>query len=162
MPPEDISPALAPLAFLVGTWRGRGRGTYPTVAGFDYNELLVISASPKPYLTWSQRTWSPGGVPLHAEAGFLRAVGQGSVELVLAHPNGIVEIEQGAVSGTEIELRSTTVVPSPTAKDVAEIGRHLSVAGDTLTYVLDMAAVGVPFGRHLEATLRREETDDDR
>jgi hypothetical protein len=38
---------------------------------------------------------------------------------------------------------------------VSQIERIVEVEGDRLTYQLDMAAVGLPTGRHLGAALRR-------
>jgi len=35
--PEGLHPDLNPLAWLIGTWRGKGRGEYPGIEPFEYN-----------------------------------------------------------------------------------------------------------------------------
>lgn len=148
--------ALAPLAFLIGTWEGDGAGEYPTIAPFAYRERVAFTHVGKPFIAYTQRTWSPDdGRPLHAESGYLRHVGDGVVELVLAHPTGIVEVSTGRVAGTTLRLATATVARSPTAKRVDALERDVSVDGDELRYALRMAAVGQPLVHHLAATLRR-------
>jgi hypothetical protein len=81
------------------------------------------------------------------------------VELVLAHPTGVTEIEEGAfsVDGStlEIEVCSTTIALTTSAKSVTGLARSIRVAGDELTYTVRMAAVGQPLRHHLSATLHR-------
>ncbi|RPI24197.1 MAG: FABP family protein, partial [Actinobacteria bacterium] len=100
-----VHPDVAALAFLVGTWEGDGRGIYPTIEDFAYHEVVEIEAPPKPFLAYRQRTRRAGtGEPLHMEAGYFRSVGEGSVELVIAQPTGIVECHSGTVDGGYIHL----------------------------------------------------------
>lgn len=157
--PPPLHDDCAPLAFLLGTWRGAGTGEYPTIDDFAYTEEALFGHVGKPFLTYVQRTRDVDGAPLHAESGYLRAVGAGRVELIVAQPSGIVEIHQGTVrttaGGGRIELRSVHVAGSPTAKEVSAVHRDLEVAGDVLGYTLDMAAVGRPLGHHLTAELYR-------
>jgi len=145
------------LAFLIGTWRGEGKGQYPTIDPFAYIEEVTFADFPrKPYLMYSQRTWHPEkNVPMHTESGYFRSVEGGVVEIVLALPTGQVEIEEGTVNGTTIDVHSTVVAKTTSAKDVTALNRHIKVDGDLLRYTVDMAAVGLPLTPHLEATLRR-------
>jgi hypothetical protein len=157
----DLHPDLQALAPLLGTWRGRGSGTYPTIEPFDYLEEVVFSHVGKPFLVYGQKTRSAAdGKPLHAETGYLRVPRPGHVELVLAHPSGITEIEVGTytANGTTIELEMTAanIGLTPTAKEVTALGRSFRVDGDELSYSLQMGAVGQPLQHHLAAELRRE------
>ncbi|HEX8805183.1 MAG TPA: FABP family protein, partial [Acidimicrobiales bacterium] len=153
---------VAPLACLLGTWRGEGAGSYPTIEPFRYAEEVVFTHVGKPFLAYRQATRNLGtGLPAHAEAGYWRPASGAvaGVELVLAHPTGVVEIELGTVEptadGVRLHLTSAAVERTPTAKDVASLERTIEVAGDELTYDLAMGAVGQPHQHHLRAVLRR-------
>ena len=156
----DLHPDLQALAPLLGTWQGRGSGNYPTIEPFDYLEEVAFSHVGKPFLAYVQKTKAVAdGKPLHAETGFLRVPQPGRVELVLAHPSGITEIEVGtySVSGDliEVELSTTAIGLTPTAKEVTALGRSLRIDGDELSYTVRMGAVGQPLQDHLAAVLRR-------
>jgi hypothetical protein len=159
--PPDLHPYLQALAPLLGTWQGRGSGTYPTIEPFDYLEEIAFSHVGKPFLVYGQKTKSAAdGQPLHAETGYLRVPRPGHVELVLAHPSGITEIEVGTYTadGTTIELDMTAanIGLTPTAKEVTALGRSFRVDGDELSYSLQMGAVGQPVQHHLGAILHRK------
>jgi hypothetical protein len=167
MPP--LHPQIEPVAALLGTWTGRGRGEYPTIQAFEYAESITFTHVGKPFLAYSQRTRSlgrPGSPPqpMHAESGYWRFPSPGRVEVVLSHPTGVVEIEEGTVSirldgSLVIDLSTTTVALTSTAKEVTSLQRRFHVHGDTLDYEVAMAAVGTPLLPHLYATLYRELPD---
>ena len=152
----QLHPDVAHLEFLLGTWTGEGRGDYPTIDDFSYVEESTFGHVGKPFLAYSQKTRGADGLPLHAEVGYLRPVGAMGLELVLAHPSGITEIQAGSVDGQTIRLRTTTVGLAPTAKDVRALTRSIDVSGDTMRYVIEMAAVGQHLQFHLEANLQRQ------
>jgi hypothetical protein len=160
MAPE-LHPNLVALAPLLGTWAGRGAGKYPTIEPFDYLEEVAFSHVGKPFLIYTQKTKAvTDGKPLHAETGYLRVPQPGDVELVLAHPSGITEIEVGTYSVTggliDIELATSAIGLAPTAKEVSALGRTFHVDGDQLSYAVQMGAVGQPLQDHLAAVLHRK------
>lgn len=173
----ELHPAVAHLAPLLGTWRGAGRGHYPTIEAFEYTEEVTIGHVGKPFLAYNQRTKGADGAPLHAECGYWRPAGERGLELLIVHPSGIGELLVGEVTGTHYGLlvvlqagagagdeddgsgnRAGTggrIVLAPTAKRVDATERRISVDGDTMRYEVHMAAVGEPMTPHLEATLQR-------
>jgi hypothetical protein len=145
-----------PWAALAGTWRGTGRGEYPTISGFAYTEELTITPVPgRPVAHWRSATRDAAtGDPRHAESGFLRATAEGT-ELVVAHSFGIVEVTRGTFDGAVLGVRSTGMLSTASAKQVDEVERRYRLDGETLHYEIGMAAVGVPMTHHLAGTLRR-------
>jgi hypothetical protein len=155
-----LQPDCARLVPLLGTWQGRGDGDYPTIEAFSYTEELVFSHVGKPFVAMTQRTRdAEDGLPLHSEAGYFRPQPGGTVELVLAQPSGVLEIDSGPIvstqDGLELDLTSLEVPLSPSAKKVTDVRRRLVVSGDELVSEVWMAAVGLSLEPHLRAVLHR-------
>ena len=152
----DVHPALAPVTFLLGTWRGEGEGQYPSIKPFRYREEIRFTHNGKPFLIYAQRTEAiDTGQPMHAEAGYLRLVGEGRLEFVIAQPIGYAEISLGRVDGRRIDVECASVGRTPTAKPVTAISRSFWMDGEILHYEVKMGLEGAPASRHLTATFRR-------
>lgn len=162
----ELHPDLVRVGALLGTWTGRGHGEYPTIESFDYVETVTFGHVGKPFLAYGQRTrrlfdGDEPGPPLHAETGYWRFPTEDRVEVVLSHPFGIVEVDVGSIvvdgATVRIELTSSELAATPTAKSVTQVERTFKIDGDALEYSVRMAAVGQPLQHHLAARLTRSE-----
>ena len=158
--PAPVHPAIAPLAGLLGTWRGAGHGNYPTIEPFGYLEEIFFGHIGRPFLTYRQRTrHADDNRPLHVETGYLRCPDPDRVELILSHATGITEICEGKLTlGDEeirLDLESTTIGLSTTAKEVTALSRSVHMHGTVIDYTLQMGAVGLPLQNHLAASLHK-------
>jgi hypothetical protein len=163
----DLHEALEPLAFLLGTWRGAGVGGYPTIGEFRYEQELAFSHDGRAFLHYASRSWllDEAGArvrPAASEVGWWRPGKEPrSLEVVLAHPTGVVEIYHGEVAFTKVELATDVVARTETAKEVTAFSRLYGLVGGEdggerdLAYAVDMAAVGQPLQPHLSARLSR-------
>jgi hypothetical protein len=156
----ELHPDVAELAPLLGTWEGEGSGEYPTIEAFEYRESVTFSHVGKPFLAYVQRTWHPvSGLPMHSETGYVRMPAPGTVEIVMAQPTGLAEVYTGGMMTDDdvlvIDVRSTSIGSTPSAKEVVATERTFSLSGDELSYTFRMAAVGHALQHHLSATLRR-------
>ena len=84
--PEGLHPDLNPLAWMVGTWRGKGRGEYPNIEGFEYAHEVVFNHDGRPFLNYYSRSWiidAEGEIirPAASETGFWRV-----------KPNNVLEV----------------------------------------------------------------------
>ena len=154
--PGPIHADVAPLQFLLGTWRGAGSGEYPTIEPFAYEEEMRFEHVGDAFLLYRQESWSPeDGAPIHFERGFLRPGRPGRIELVLAHPIGLTEVSEGTLEGTTFELASSSVARTSTGLDATALVRRYRVDGDEMTYETDMSTERTPMALHLRAELHR-------
>jgi hypothetical protein len=68
---------------------------------------------------------------------------------------GIVEVAEGTLTGTVLDVASTSVTFTTTGSPVTELRRRVETTGDVLTYRLDMAMRDIELTRHLQAELTR-------
>ncbi|GAB3485752.1 FABP family protein [Amycolatopsis cihanbeyliensis] len=159
----DLNEACVALLPLVGVWRGEGEINYPTIEGpVRFAQQLTIAHDGRPFLIHEARSWlldDEGNVirPAAREAGWWRPQADHSIELLLAHSSGIIELFYGKPRGQgSWELGTDAVVRSASAKEVTGAQRLYGLvnSGD-LGYVEERAMVGQPMQPHVSAYLRR-------
>ena len=160
----ELNDALLPLLPLVGVWRGEGEVVYPTIDGpFTFGQQITIAHDGRPFLSWEARSWildGPGGAvvrPAAREVGWWRPQADGTVELLLAHNTGIVEIFYGSGrTQTSWELQTDALARTSSAKEVNGATRLYGIVDDgDLAYVEERAMVGQALQPHTSARLQR-------
>jgi hypothetical protein len=160
--PENIHELCAPLAWLIGTWRGNGHGDYPTIDAFQFGQEIVFQQDGRPFIHYLSRAWivdDDGVVVRQAaqETGFLRPQADRTVEFVMSHNTGFVEIWHGEIHSDQprFEMVTDTVARTATAKAYAAGKRLYGYVDGDLLYAYDMAAMGQELQPHLWARLQR-------
>src|SRR5262245_23164175 len=156
----------ARLSALVGTWKGEGKGRFPTITPFNYLEECVFSSNDcEPIIHFEQKTWvkstdETNGKPLHWESGFIRATEDGKVEISNAQNGGRVEVLRGAIDEPAylegIILLQLTSVLFGNDPRLIQTTRRYELQADILIYAMEMATTKTPHRQqHLEARLER-------
>ena len=159
--PENLHPDLMPLAWLVGTWRGKGRGEYPNVPGFQYAQEVSFNHDGRPFLNYFSRSWIIDENdeiirPAASEVGFWRIKENNILEVILAHNTGIAEGWVGLVQGAKIQLAMDQGYSAPSAKIVTAGSRLYGLVEGELFTSYDMAAQGQTLQAHLWSSLERQ------
>jgi len=159
--PENLHPDLMPLAWLVGTWRGKGRGEYPNVEGFQFAQEVSFNHDGRAFLNYFSRSWIIDKNdeivrPAASEVGFWRIKEKNVLEVLLAHNTGIAEGWVGLVQGAKIQLAMDQGYSSPTAKIVTAGSRLYGLVEGELFTSYDMAAQGQTLQAHLWSSLERQ------
>jgi hypothetical protein len=162
----DIPAPLIPLAWLLGEWAGAGVVGYPTMEGdLRFGQEVSFAHDGRPFVSYTSRTWllDDDGTrvrPLATETGYWRPAGPAenggtALEVLLAHPTGIIETYYGSVDGPRVELATDVVARTETAKEYNAAHRLYGLVEGDLLWVMDMAAVGQPLTSHASARLGR-------
>ena len=158
--PEGLHEDLYPLAWLIGTWSGSGKGEYEGIENFNFMHEVTFNHDGRKFLTYYSRSWLVDDnneiiKPSASETGFWTINEGNKLEVMLAHSNGHAEGWLGVVDGARIQLAMDQAYSSPTAK-VVEGGHRLYglVEGD-LFFAYDMAAQGKSLQPHIWSTMAR-------
>lgn len=158
----DLHDALLPLLPLIGVWRGEGEVVYPTIEDQHFGQQVVFAHDGRPFVYYESRAWlldADGKVirPAAREVGWWRPQPDDTIELLLTHPTGIIEIFYGENrTQTSWELATDVVMRTSSAKEVNAAKRLYGLVNNgDLAYVEERAMVGQPLQAHTSAYLRR-------
>ncbi len=182
----DLHPDLLALLPLVGVWRGTGEASHPGIEPYRFGQQVVVAHDGRAFLTWESRSWvlaEPGlddtnsetnrsdtnrgdtfdavlGPSLR-ESGFWRVQatddGEDTLELLLTHAAGTVELYYGAAVGTAAwEIATDVVIRSSSGAESTGATRLYGIVDDgDLAWVEERAMGGAPLQPHLSAKLAR-------
>ncbi|MGY1721610.1 FABP family protein [Blastococcus sp. SYSU DS0533] len=160
----EVSPDLLSVLPLLGEWHGEGILS-GAVAGSDHDlrfgQWIRFAHDGRGFLAYESRTWrlaDDGRIvgPDVRESGFWRPRGEDDVELLVASPEGLVEIYVGtARTTTSWELTSDVLARTPDAPDVTRSVRLYGIVEGALMYAIDRAVGEQPPRPVMSARLER-------
>ncbi|HET8591320.1 MAG TPA: FABP family protein [Nakamurella sp.] len=159
----EINQACLSLLPLVGVWRGTGMfGNDPTDGPAQFGQQIVVSHDGRPFLRYESVMWllSPEGRvngPGSRELGWFRPQPDGSVELLVAHAEGRIEVFYGrARSVASWALSTDGIWRTPSAPPVIGATRLYGITADgRLAYVEERAHEDIDLAPHASAALER-------
>lgn len=158
-----LHPDCLSLLPLVGVWRGTGLfGNDPGAKDPQFGQQVTISHDGRPFLRYESISWllNPDGTvggPASRELGFWRPQPDGSIELLVAHSEGRIEVFYGQPRSVASWALSTDVGwRTPTAPPVVGTTRLYGITPDgRLAYVEERAHSDVELAPHASAALDR-------
>lgn len=158
--PEGLNSDLVAVAWMLGRWEGVGKSSYPGQEETEFGQQIDFSDNGGDYVHYLSQTFElgPDGKavrPLEMETGFWRPHRNGTIEVLMAHPAGFVEIWYGKITGAKIELATDVVMRTHSAAEYTA-GQRLygNVEGDLL-WTFDKAADGHALQTYQWARLQR-------
>ena len=160
--PEGLHEDLYPLAWLVGTWRGKGRGEYPGITPFQFAHEVTFNHDGRDFLNYYSRSWILDEKDeivsaSESEVGFWRTKPNNVLEVVLSHIRGISEGWVGVHDGPKIQLAMDQGYSSPSSKIVTAGSRLYGLVEGELFFAYDMAAEGQTIQAHIWSTMERQQ-----
>ena len=141
---------------------GTARGRPPAPRGdHRFGQWIRFSHDGRGFLAYESRTWrltDDGEIvgPDVRESGFWRPRGQDDVELLVASPEGLVEIYVGtARTTTSWELTTDVLARTPDAPAVTRAVRLYGIVDGALMYAIDRARPDEPLRPRMSARLER-------
>lgn len=174
--PENLPASLLPIAWMIGRWEGLGVIEHPSVETRGFRQEVEFRNDGGEFLEYVAHSWlleeraedgTPldvprDGAPLSSEMGYWRvrpaeeeAPRTVEVELVLAHPSGLVEIYLGTAGEGKAELATDLVARTETGIEQTAAKRLYGHVQGSLLWVLEVATSEVPLTSHSSARLSR-------
>jgi hypothetical protein len=160
----EVSDEILSVLPLLGEWHGEGVLSGAAAgSGKDlrFGQWIRFSHDGRGFLAYESRTWrltDEGDIvgPDARESGFWRPRGQDDVELLVASPDGLVELYVGSArTTTSWELSSDVLARTPDAPDVTRAVRLYGIVDGALMYAIDRAGPDEPLRPLMSARLER-------
>lgn len=158
--PSDLNPDLVALAWMIGSWEGSGKSSYPGTEDAEFGHRIDFSHNGGNYLHYLSQTFETdtdgtATKPLQMETGFWRPQPDSSLEVVMCNPDGIVEIWYGHITGAKIEMNTDAVARTSTAPDYSAGQRLYGQVNGDLMWTFDRAADGHPLQNYQWGQLKK-------
>jgi hypothetical protein len=156
----DVSDELLAVLPLLGEWHGEGQAAGPD-GDHRFGQWMRFAHDGRGFLAYESRAWRLTGEgtivgPDSRESGFLRPRGRDDVELLVASPEGLVEIYVGrARTTTSWELQSDVLARTPDAPEVVSAVRLYGIVEGALMYAIDRAGPDRQMRPTMSARLER-------
>ncbi|WP_456599574.1 FABP family protein [Blastococcus sp. SYSU DS0616] len=156
----EVSEQLLAVLPLLGEWHGEGQAA-GTGGDHRFGQWIRFAHDGRGFLAYESRTWrltDDGRIvgPDVRESGFWRPRGNDDVELLVASPDGLVEIYVGtARTTTSWELASDVLARTPDAAEVTRSVRLYGIVEGALMYAIDRAVGEQPPRPVMSARLER-------
>ncbi|MFT4125463.1 MAG: FABP family protein [Gordonia sp. (in: high G+C Gram-positive bacteria)] len=159
----DLHPGLLALLPMVGVWRGEGEANDPaTGADYHFSQQIVVSHDGQNFLNWEARSWvidedARFVRPDLRETGFWRIGEDDTIELLLAHAEGSIELFYGnPLNQTSWELVTDVVIKAESGVRTGGAKRLYGLVEDgDLAYVEERVDADGDLIPRLSAKLRR-------
>ncbi len=160
----EVSDELLAVLPLLGEWHGEGV-IAAAAAGSErdhrFGQWIRFSHDGRGFLAYESRTWrlsDDGAIegPAMRESGFWRPRGRDDVELLVASPDGLLELYVGSArTTTSWELTTDVVARTPDAPDVTRAVRLYGIVEGALMYAVDRQVGDQPLRPAMSARLER-------
>jgi hypothetical protein len=156
----DVDDALLSVLPLLGEWHGEGQAA-GTAGDHRFGQWIRFSHDGRGFLAYESRSWQltdDGAIvgPDARESGFWRPRGQDDVELLVASPDGLIELYVGqARTTTSWELTTDVLARTPDAPAVTRAVRLYGIVDGALMYAIDRAGADEPLRPTMSARLER-------
>ena len=156
----EVSEELLAVLPLLGEWHGEGQAA-GAEGDHRFGQWIRFAHDGRGFLSYEARAWrltDDGQItgPDSRESGFLRPRGRDDVELLVASPDGLVEIYAcRARTTTSWELQSDVLARTPDAPDVTRAVRLYGIVDGALMYAIDRAGPDGPLRPTMSARLER-------
>jgi len=156
----DVDDALLSVLPLLGEWHGEGQAA-GTAGDHRFGQWIRFSHDGRGFLAYESRSWQltdDGAIvgPDARESGFWRPRGQDDVELLVASPDGLIELYVGRTrTTTSWELTTDVLARTPDAPAVTRAVRLYGIVDGALMYAIDRAGADEPLRPTMSARLER-------